>query len=90
MIPQTGSELGARRHREAVKRRVASGEGGAAIVGRRFLLSPEALREELGRLGGGAPVNDNRGPRPTGPGKTGRARELTDFERELVRGLKEI
>jgi hypothetical protein len=44
---QTGSPLGPRRHCAAVDRRIAAGAPGAARVGRRALLSPEALREEL-------------------------------------------
>ncbi|HKQ68264.1 MAG TPA: hypothetical protein VJT73_02955 [Polyangiaceae bacterium] len=50
-IDQTTSALGPRRHCRAVKRRIASGQSGAAIVGRRHLLSPEALAEELTRVG---------------------------------------
>jgi hypothetical protein len=51
MISQEGSPLGARRHCAAVRRRVARAQPGAAIVGRRYLLSPEALSEELGLRG---------------------------------------
>lgn len=40
---QTTSPLGRRRHVAAVKRLVAAGDVGAAIVGRRHLLSSEAL-----------------------------------------------
>jgi hypothetical protein len=53
MIDQSASPLGARRHCAAAKRRMARGEPGAAKVGRRYLLSREALREELGRRPGG-------------------------------------
>jgi hypothetical protein len=49
MVAQTRSPLGARRHCHVVKRRVACGEHGAAIIGRRHLLSPQALAEELAR-----------------------------------------
>jgi hypothetical protein len=49
MVDQAASPLGARRHCAAVKRRLARGEGGAANVGRRFMLTPEALHEELER-----------------------------------------
>lgn len=49
MIAQTGSPLG-RRHCAAVRRRVSRGEPGAAIIGRRHLLSPEAMTEELSRV----------------------------------------
>lgn len=47
MVDQHGSPLGNRRHISAVRRRLASGEGGAAKVGRRYLLSTEALSNEL-------------------------------------------
>lgn len=47
MVAQYGSPLGARRHRAAVKRRVERGEGGASVVGRRYLLSHEAMAAEL-------------------------------------------
>ena len=52
MLDQAGSPLGNRRHCSAVKRRLNGGEGGAAIVGRRHLLTPEALNDELERLSG--------------------------------------
>lgn len=47
MVAQTGSPLGPRRHRAAVRRRLENGEGGATIVDRRHYLSYEALQEEL-------------------------------------------
>jgi hypothetical protein len=47
MVDQVSSPLGRRRHCAAVRRRVAAGNDGAAIVGRRHLLSREALAEEL-------------------------------------------
>lgn len=50
-IEQARSPLGRRRHISAVRRRVAAGQPGAAIVGRRHLLSSEALSEELARAG---------------------------------------
>lgn len=100
MVSQANSELGARRHRAAVKRRLESGEGGAAIVGRKHLLTPEALREELARpdTGGGSKAAGARpgaGPRkdPAPGGATvqpPRDRTLKDFERDLMRGLQEI
>lgn len=46
-IDQASSPLGARRHRAAVKRRTGAGLPGAAIVGRRHMLSADALAEEL-------------------------------------------
>jgi hypothetical protein len=50
-IAQDVSQLGRRRHIAAVRRRVAAGVGGAALVGRRALLSPEALEAELKHVG---------------------------------------
>lgn len=52
---QGRSPLGRRRHVAAVRRRVAAGDAGAAMVGRRALLSANALAEELATL--------SRGPR---------------------------
>jgi hypothetical protein len=49
LISQAGSPLGSRRHCNAVRRRLASGAHGAAKVGRRYLLTPDALAEELSR-----------------------------------------
>lgn len=49
MVTQSGSPLGSRRHCNAVKRRIAAGLPGAAKVGRRYLLSQDALAEELSR-----------------------------------------
>jgi hypothetical protein len=61
MVEQGASPLGARRHRAAVRRRVAAGEGGAAVIGRRHLLSREALTEELERVTR-RPVKDQGAP----------------------------
>lgn len=47
MVAQYGSPLGSRVHRAAVKRRIERGEGGASVVGRRYLLTHEALQAEL-------------------------------------------
>jgi len=49
MVEQGASPLGTRRHCTAVRRRLDHGEPGAAIVGRRHLLTAAALAEELGR-----------------------------------------
>lgn len=46
-LDQSRSPLGPVRHCRAVKRRVERGEPGASIVGRKHLLSPEALQDEL-------------------------------------------
>lgn len=59
---QTGSPLGNRRHVAAVRRRVGSGIEGASIIGRRYLLSPGALDEELEAVATRAkttPANEN-------------------------------
>jgi len=47
MLDQAGSPLGRRRHIAAVRARAARGDAGAAIVGRRHLLTREALEAEL-------------------------------------------
>lgn len=51
-VDQRASALGSRRHCAAVRRRLAKGEPGAAVVGRRHLLSAESLAEELRGLKG--------------------------------------
>lgn len=50
MVDHRNSQLGARRQCEIVRRRIERGQGGAAIVGRRHLLSREAITEELEKL----------------------------------------
>lgn len=98
MISQTHSELGPRRHRAAVKRRLANGEGGAGIDGRKYLLTPEALHEELTRSGRGSDPPPSNDPCPGGrppaggsnPVQKSRARVLGDFERELMTGLRAV
>lgn len=59
MIDQARSPLGARRHCAAVKRRLARGEPGASLVGRKHLLTEEALSEELGRVSNRQPAKRN-------------------------------
>jgi hypothetical protein len=61
MVDQSASPLGGRRHCAAAKRRMARGEPGAAKVGRRYLLSPEALSEELGRVSRGSGALEGKG-----------------------------
>jgi hypothetical protein len=46
-LAQANSPLGPRRHVGRVRARLAAGLDGAALVGRRALLSPAALAEEL-------------------------------------------
>jgi hypothetical protein len=72
-IDQAGSPLGPRRHHTAVRRRLAKGLGGAAKVGRKSLLSPDALAEELSGLTTGAP---KAGATPPDDGPAALARSL--------------
>jgi hypothetical protein len=67
MINQHESELGPRRHREAVKRRIERGEGGAGRAGRNYLLTREAVREELARPGGRGKGGKGAGPSAGAP-----------------------
>lgn len=60
MVDQAKSPLGRRRHCAAVRRRRARGEAGAAVIGRRHLLSHDALSEELSRLSGQPKVATTR------------------------------
>jgi len=54
-ISQADSPLGRKRHCAAVRRHLERGLDGVAIVGRRHLLSPEALRAALAEVGRPAP-----------------------------------
>lgn len=49
-VEQSTSPLGRKRHAVCVRKRVAMSRHGAAILGRRFLLSQAALAEELDEL----------------------------------------
>jgi hypothetical protein len=88
MIHQRQSELGPRRHREAVKRRLANGEGGAGISadGRKYLLTPAAVLEELARSP--EPAAARPAPPASEPAPVSRERELAAFERKLHQGLR--
>ncbi len=48
-IDQHASPLGSKRHNAAVRRLLGEGSAGAAKIGRRHLLSPDALAAELQR-----------------------------------------
>lgn len=61
MVDQASSPLGKRRHCAAVRERVTRGAPGAAIVGRKHLLSREELQKEL------AVVSKTRAPRRVAP-----------------------
>ncbi len=56
-VDQGGSPLGPRRHRAAVLRRIAAGQPGATKIGRRHLLSRDALEAELAAAADKAPVS---------------------------------
>lgn len=101
MINQHDSELGPRRHRDAVKRRIANDEGGAGRAGRNYLLTKEAVREELARpkkprRGDSAPEAaptprpDDRGPASGASPSKSRARELADFEKDVMSSLNAV
>jgi hypothetical protein len=51
MLDQAASPLGRRRHINVVRRLHAQGDGGVAIVGRRYLATREVIDAELGRIG---------------------------------------
>lgn len=93
MVNQGNSDLGPRKHRAAVKRRLANDEGGAGISpdGRRFLLTPEAVREELAGKSGRGKGKAPPAAEPEAETKPkSRARELGDFERKIMRGLRDV
>lgn len=50
-VDQAASPLGRRLHIRAVRRRTQAGQGGAAVLGRRYLLSRSALDDELAATG---------------------------------------
>lgn len=50
-IDGPSSPGGTRWHNGVARRRIATGQGGAAKIGRRYLLSKEALAEELAATG---------------------------------------
>lgn len=87
MVAQTGSPLGPRRHRAAVKRRVEGGEGGAAIVGKRHYLTHAALQEELGTR---PPRPEAPEPEPTGPDKPPGDTDAAAYARELIGKLHAV
>jgi hypothetical protein len=64
LVDQRRTPLGPRRHADAVKRRLARGEPGASKVGRRYLLTPDALQEELANVSAATAYR----PEPDDPG----------------------
>ena len=79
MISQAVSPLGRRRHCAAVRRRLARGEPGASVVGRRHLLSAEAIAEELARASAKTTPSTNAAP-------AGGVQGELERELRLVRG----
>jgi hypothetical protein len=88
-VSQKDSPLGPRRHRAAVNRRLANKEGGAGKVGRNHYLTPEAVREELARDASSASPAPAARPAQDDKPRT-RKRELGDFERNLMTGLRAV
>lgn len=76
-IDQGSSPLGPRRHCAAVRRRIATKAHGAAIIGRRLILSEQALGEELAAV--------EQRPRTKKPKEPSPA-EAMRHELELIRG----
>lgn len=88
MVSQHGSPLGSRAHRAAVLRRVERQEGGAAIAKRKFLLSRDALKEELDRSTAEyVEQRKTRGPRKA---RSDQSPDLDALQRELTGGLRNI
>lgn len=85
MIPQGVSPLGPRKHRDAVKRRVRNNEGGAAITerGRKFLLTREALAEELRGRGKPEPPPEPP-PSPPTPSPSTQSPDAAAYARDLI------
>jgi hypothetical protein len=84
-VSQVGSPLGSRKHCAAVRRRLERGEPGASNPdNRRFLLSREALLEEMQALGvPKPPVKAEPAPAPGGFEKV----EETSVRDRLLRKL---
>lgn len=91
MVDQSNSPLGRRRHCYAVRRRISEHKPGAAVVGRRHLLTREALAEELARLGMGdrTPTTGRAAPVPSANYSTPPASGLSVAD-ELRRDLAEL
>jgi hypothetical protein len=82
-VSQFNTQLGPRKHREAVKRRIDREEGGAFISpdGRRFLLTQQAHEAELARSRG---YDGPLGPGLRKASKREKGAELSDFERRVL------
>jgi len=76
-IAQAESPLGPKRHCAAVRRRIAERKPGARIVARRFLLSQEAMAEELGR------ESERHSGRPTVKKAAAETRAANDGDADL-------
>lgn len=55
LVDQRQSPLGPRRHAALCRRLMAAGDARASKVGRRWLVTQDAIAEELARLGRAAP-----------------------------------
>lgn len=75
MIDQHASPLGPRRHCAVVQKLLAQGHSGASIVGRRHLLTPEALQ--------GALKTGLQGVLKTGPKRSRKTAPANDIASEL-------
>lgn len=71
-IDQSASPLGPRKHCETARRRLREGKPGAALVGRRWLLSPQAVQEALAEQSRAAKRSPIRGRAAGAPSKTPR------------------
>jgi hypothetical protein len=85
MVAQTGSPLGPRKHIAAVKRRLRNGEGGAVHMEaqKRFLLTHDALQEELGLRPNGGEAATVTPPEPSPPDT-----DASAYARELLAKLQ--
>lgn len=82
LVSQASSPLGNRRHCLAVRRRIAQDLPGASVVGREYLLTPQALEDELARLARLVRAGLDRRPSPS-------PQALEDELARLARGSRE-
>lgn len=80
---QRRSPLGPRRHCLATRRRAAEGKGDAKQVGDRFLMTTDALAEELERIGRPKALTKRDTSTPLSP----EDEAVQRLERRLQRGL---
>jgi hypothetical protein len=93
-LDQHHSDLTVRQHCQAVRRRRAEGKPGASVKGRRYLLTREALWEEmtsvakpgLRKCGTARPDTRNGGPATPPPGRHATVAEATAEKLRRIRG----